>query len=346
MNDQQPSSRVASLRTFLTLHDWFAELADPPELTLLHARFPARRREEITQEILGKFGRCEDCAAEVRCEHRPAKAVVVATQVIEQSLDLDFDLVISDLAPIALLLQRAGRCQRHERGGRPSWARQPRLCVLRPTGDGGLAIPQSWPFVYPRSLLRRTDAELDDGVIAIPGDVQRLVEKVYDNAFASGEMDDDDLEWIGKEMAEAELAGMVAIPEPGGVGGLHLLTSSETNEDLAATRLGAESVRVLCLYPDAAGRLYLDPQLSEELPGGKPTRTQIKKILAETIPLRATLVRERGAENAPPDSWAKSSWLRDLVIVPMERTPPTGGLGRIGDREFTLDERLGLRFVP
>jgi CRISPR-associated endonuclease/helicase Cas3 len=111
---------------------------------LLHARFPGDVREARTRDVTGGMGRTGP---------RPARRIVVATQVVEQSLDLDADLVISDLAPRALLLQRAGRCWRHEKWwarhgypggrGRPGWARAPRLVVLDPLSEGGEA-PKQW----------------------------------------------------------------------------------------------------------------------------------------------------------------------------------------------------------
>lgn len=77
-------------------------------LSLFHSRFAMIDRQRIENETLTFFG--DDSNAETRCGR-----VLVATQVVEQSLDLDFDVLISDLAPIDLLIQRAGREHRHIR---------------------------------------------------------------------------------------------------------------------------------------------------------------------------------------------------------------------------------------
>ena len=77
-------------------------------VTLFHARFPMGQRLAIQGELIHSFG------IDGGPEKRRGK-VVIATQVVEQSLDVDFDRVISDLAPIDLLLQRLGRQMRHPR---------------------------------------------------------------------------------------------------------------------------------------------------------------------------------------------------------------------------------------
>jgi len=94
---------------------------------LFHARFAQCDRLAIENDVLGRFGhaaRPNDCAGHI----------LVATQVVEQSLDLDFDLVISDLAPIDLIIQRAGRLWRHM-DQRPQAERptpEPTLMVVSP----------------------------------------------------------------------------------------------------------------------------------------------------------------------------------------------------------------------
>ena len=77
-------------------------------LILFHARFAMGDRLDKEQEVLKFFGK------ESNQKDRSGK-VVIATQVVEQSLDLDFDIMITDLAPIDLIIQRAGRLHRHTR---------------------------------------------------------------------------------------------------------------------------------------------------------------------------------------------------------------------------------------
>ena len=76
--------------------------------TLYHARFALVDRLEIGKQIERTFGR--DSTRKTR-----RGRLVIATQVVEQSLDVDFDDMVIDLCPIDLVIQRAGRLQRHVR---------------------------------------------------------------------------------------------------------------------------------------------------------------------------------------------------------------------------------------
>jgi CRISPR-associated endonuclease/helicase Cas3 len=159
---------------------------------LFHARFAMGDRLAIEEKVLERFGR-------ERPQRYPGGAVLVATQVVEQSLDLDFDLVVSDLAPIDLLIQRAGRLWRHM-DRRPQSARptsRPQFLVLSPdpTDDASADwIRRSLPgtaAVYrdPKLLWTSMKALVRSGVIvtaetasleaAAGGSVRSLVETVY-----------------------------------------------------------------------------------------------------------------------------------------------------------------------
>ncbi len=81
---------------------------NPTLLSLFHSRFAMGDRQVIEKKTLDNFGN------ESTPEQRKGQ-ILIATQVVEQSLDLDFDLMITDLAPIDLIIQRAGRLQRHVR---------------------------------------------------------------------------------------------------------------------------------------------------------------------------------------------------------------------------------------
>jgi len=343
------------------LADWFAERGgNAPELHLLHARFPNRQRTEITETVVDLFGK--DGAKNGR---RPTHgAVLVATQVVEQSLDLDLDLMVSDIAPVSLLLQRAGRCWRHEHLDvveRPAWAERPELVVLTPEqdaeADGPPRFPRSWQAVYPLSLLQRTHALLrrrDGEPVRIPEDVQSLVDDVYDDDSLAEDLDAD-LERMGDELAKRGLARNAVIPDVDEVEiSLHGLTQFDfdVDEHLLATRFGAGSVRVLCYYVDTAGQRWLDPDCTVELPekgtgkDGRFTVADCRDLVARTIPVRMGLWFGRLSDaNRPPEAWRESFHLRDLVLIPQQVTEEGTVLPtEAGGREWLLDPRKGLVF--
>ncbi|VAW35174.1 CRISPR-associated helicase Cas3, partial [hydrothermal vent metagenome] len=148
------------------------------DLILFHARFPPIWRQGIEKKVLEKFGKPDDNG---RSPHRPRRAIVVATQVIEQSLDLDFDLMISDLAPVDLILQRAGRLHRHKRTAQERHNHPHRLMITKPLPDEkGLPEFESDKYVYePYVLLRSYLALQKRQQIIIPNDTTTLIEAVY-----------------------------------------------------------------------------------------------------------------------------------------------------------------------
>ncbi|MEW6670494.1 MAG: CRISPR-associated helicase Cas3', partial [Thermodesulfobacteriota bacterium] len=96
------------------------------QVDLFHARFCYHHRREKELDVIKHFGPKGD---------RSSGRILVATQVVEQSLDVDFDWLITQLCPVDLLFQRMGRLHRHNRNFRPIGFEQPHCTVLLPVGD-------------------------------------------------------------------------------------------------------------------------------------------------------------------------------------------------------------------
>ena len=162
-------------------------------LILFHSRYAMGDRLDIEGNVLSLFGKRS-------CGTDRAGKVLIGTQVLEQSLDFDVDLMVSDLAPIDLLIQRAGRLQRHarERNGDPALdgtekREAPLLYLLTPVpvddplGDWYSSLFPKACYVYPDAgqLWLGARALLDSGCIISPGEsgqngaVRELVEAVY-----------------------------------------------------------------------------------------------------------------------------------------------------------------------
>ncbi|WP_181764127.1 CRISPR-associated helicase Cas3' [Streptomyces albidus (ex Kaewkla and Franco 2022)] len=337
-------------RTWHFIAEWFDELApqdrELPELFLLHSRFRAGDRAVLTKRCEGTFG---------KQGRRPVTgAVMVATQIVEQSLDLDFDLVISELAPVAQLIQRAGRCQRHRlqpdvpdphRDVRPAWLSQSsvpptvEVVVLDPVGsDGVFDRPREWGAVYDEGLLLRTSELLAALAVRpqeVPAGVQGLVDAVYAEDFTSvAAMDETvqrrlalaDAERLAEEAAEEQLAAMVRIPSPGDLGkDLHPLsaTSVPVDESLIATRLGADSARLVCAYEQPDKGWTLDEAGELPIPGiaggTADSRYQARLVADCVIPVPGSWVRGCAELLPQPQAWTDNAVLRSWALMPMRR---------------------------
>jgi len=166
--------------------------ADKNRLHLFHSRFAMIDRQNIEKDTLERFGKNS------KHEDRHGQ-ILIATQVIEQSLDLDFDLMITDLAPIDLVIQRAGRLCRHIRDSLGNRITEPEaldqrgkpvLFIFSPAVTAEIEphwLKEQQPgtqAVYPHlgqlwltaNLLFGTD---DTGQFTMPDDARRLIEGVY-----------------------------------------------------------------------------------------------------------------------------------------------------------------------
>lgn len=147
------------------------------DVILLHSAYVAQQRAKLEQDLMKELGR--------NGADRPTRRIVVATQVIEQSLDLDFDVMVSDLAPIDLVLQRMGRLHRHPRI-RPRRLVQPQL-YLAGVVDWNDPVPvpikpsthvyRAYDLLCALAVLRGRDA------IQIPDDIATLVQSAYKADF-------------------------------------------------------------------------------------------------------------------------------------------------------------------
>ncbi|MBF0559815.1 MAG: CRISPR-associated helicase Cas3', partial [Nitrospirae bacterium] len=173
----------------LTAYEGLRTKVSENRIMLFHARFAMGDRLDIESEVLKSFGKQSG-------ENERRGKILIATQVVEQSLDLDFDLLISDLAPMDLLIQRAGRLHRHLRDERGSLLppdaeadqrEAPVFIIHSPlpkdnTGSDWFksAFPKA-AYVYPsHGCLWLTSQLLSEkGVLRMPDDARELIEAAF-----------------------------------------------------------------------------------------------------------------------------------------------------------------------
>lgn len=294
----------------------FDALPDTVEKVLIHSQLPLeerQRREKLLDERYGPDG------------DRPSQSIVIGTQVLEQSLDLDFDLMVSDLAPIDLLLQRMGRLHRHDKNQetRPPSHEHPCLYVNCELDEDETWLKMGKDRFYTEYILQKTwQAIQDKGKIVLPIDYRPLVEAVYG---APKPVSGDPLYNAWEKLEKIEInaqgeANLRLLPDPTPDRPFCANDKIEfvEDEDSAAwivgqTRLGAESITLIPLerHTTQAKLVPLDEfvELHEE-----PTREVELRLLRRAIRVsRFEIVQYFKAVPDPSERLFKSSTLLKSV---------------------------------
>jgi len=317
------------------------------ELGLFHARFLTADRKLIEDTCLERFGPPTDPST----KRPPGRFVLVATQVVEQSLDVDFDVMVTDLAPVDLLLQRSGRLQRHEREGRPGGA--PVLHIRWPgeRNNDAPELDRASTYVYDEHILLRTWHALGGrDALAIPEDVQDLVDLVYreDEGLPEGAGDELANRWREtwaamqekkrKESTEAKdrtvrtPVGSTAHPSD-----FQRFWREEDSPELhpalqAVTRLTEPTVSVV-LLPEGSP---LEPKGSTP-----PDRAILRELVGRSVSVSSWLALNALFKQEVPPAFQASPALRHHRLLILD----TNGEGRVDDVHFSYDPELGLEIT-
>ena len=153
---------------------------------LLHSRFTAEDRQAIENEWVSLYGK------DGWGRRNQRGRILVGTQVLEQSLDIDADFMVTRFAPSDMILQRIGRLWRHAGTPRPASA----ICetwVLAPPLERAIISPMqefgNTAFVYsPYVLCRSLEVWQGKQVLSLPLDIRSLIEQTYEQRSEIGPM--------------------------------------------------------------------------------------------------------------------------------------------------------------
>lgn len=281
------------------------------QVLLYHAQYILPDRSKKEEKLLNRVGK------QSSPEDRKG-LVVIGTQVLEQSLDIDFDILITDLCPMDLLLQRIGRLHRHARPERPVLLREPVCWVLTEELEqertGSRQIYGDW-------LLQETLACLPEQ-ITLPDDISPLVQQVYRKS--------DDSEAYARFQAEQQQAQSRAktylLAQPRGRDIHQFLdrTVETKNEMLAeaSVRDGISSVEVLLMQRDPGGVIrFPDGSLLSDLDDAACERIAQQRLrlpsrFSSNVRMLERTIRELEAQcMAFLGAWQASPWLRGKLVL-------------------------------
>jgi CRISPR-associated endonuclease/helicase Cas3 len=260
----------------------------------------------------------------------------------------------SDLAPVDLLMQRAGRLHRHLRE-RPIAHREPVLHVAGLLPD---ALPDmkgtAWGFVYDTYILGRTWALLRGrGTVALPGDIDRLVQQVYamdeplpddlDNAVREAIEVDALGEWLARVKSERQRAFNIVIPPDAEPDAAYIGKPAGREEDELGlglentTRLGPESITLVPVIEGDDGRWHVQPEDAGFLPDQVLDAGTARALYNRQIKVSRKAVVAHFGPNKPPHAFESHALLRSMRPLLL-----IDGRCAVGRQSLRLHPELGL----
>nr|WP_225311744.1 CRISPR-associated helicase Cas3' [Microbispora cellulosiformans] len=313
------------------------------DVLLLHGRLHAAHRADRTETALARLGPSQASRR---------RTILVATQLAEQSFDVDADILVTDLAPIDLLLQRIGRLHRHSGVPRPVAVQEPCVVItgFRDSGSDAPWILPASEVIYDRYLLLRTAAIVcgaDTSSWNIPGRVPALVADVYGNtplvpdAWAEAERAAY-ADWDADQQARADSAQKFLLTrfkehENTTLEGLHYAETKGDDEVVQAiVRDGDPTIEVVIVHKDVNGyttwtgrRLGVNGEVPVDL---------LDEVLGGTVRLPAKLAAVAENELQPLDGWRDHPWLRHSRALKLD----TQGRASLDRWAVRYDTQLGL----
>lgn len=319
-------------------------VAEDVDCMLLHARFPLASRQAIEKEILTKFGKTQN-------GRRPRKSIVVGTQVLEQSLDIDFDLMVSDLAPIDLLLQRIGRLHRHERTARSPAHAEPHIyinCALSPDGQLLMGADRFYtPYILHKTWQLIAQVAAESSMLQLPRDYRPFIETVYaddpppkETALWEAWQERRRQNQKYEDEALLRLANAPDPRRPFWQGARHTFREDEDSADwiVAQTRYQErESVTVILLERVDAHTAYL-PTGAEPIPLDRPAGRELQlRLLQHSVRLSHPGLVQALKKADRPKLFTESALLKQCYpLWVTERRASIDGV------QVELDHRLGV----
>lgn len=304
------------------------------DVILVHSAFTAEHRARLESDVLSRLGKNSG-------QSDRKGVILVGTQVLEQSLDYDVDLMISEICPMDLLLQRMGRLWRHAIHDAIRGAKEPKFFILEPT-----EIQHGTAKIYAPYLLRRTKEEIPCS-LSLPNDISSLVQRVYD--CKGHETDEDCIRWqisIKKDVSGAEA---VTLKYTAGLSDWHNLLNIAVKDsavDMSVRNTGV-SITPVCLFKCGDG-IYrtLDGTIFDT--AVLPSEDETMMLLSHRMPLIYKLVNpfekarsvteELIAMSAPFADWQSHiNLLENVLFCVFDET----GRVTLGGLDFEYHEKFG-----